>query len=163
MKQKFPDFNLMSEDMRNSSSIPLLELLSDINEDKSDVLNRKITELKGKDCKFFGYDADGSDAPALQEYITAGRANAQCIRFLYASDDKQTAIMEVGAKIGQPVSVAMIELLRDIKVLILALSTKGRKIKVWYWERYLYCSHCQTIGMNWIICLYNIYASIFEN
>ncbi|MCL2172762.1 MAG: RES family NAD+ phosphorylase [Candidatus Bathyarchaeota archaeon] len=62
---------------------------------------------------FWGFDAVGSDAPPTDK-ASAGRINPAGISYLYAAEDSHTAIVEVRPTIKQRVSVAKIEIKKDL-------------------------------------------------
>lgn len=111
LKNDYPDISMELEDIQSELLVPLCDLISK----DGKTINQRITELKGNKSDFFGFDENGSDAPNA-EYAGDGRANAKHIRFLYSAFDVETAIMEIAPKLEQPISVAEIEIDRDIKV-----------------------------------------------
>jgi len=68
-----------------------------------------------KEHAFWGFDSEGSDASPIDK-VVAGRINPTGISYLYASEDPHTAIVEARPTIEQMVSVAEIELKRDLKL-----------------------------------------------
>lgn len=64
---------------------------------------------------FWGYDEVDSDAPP-QDHSSSGRINPDGIRYLYASNDVRTAVLEVRPIPTQFVSVAQIEIIEDINI-----------------------------------------------
>ena len=108
LKIRFPYENLSEYDLEN---IERLAFLCQLGENKD--IYQKITELK-RNTNFYGYNRNGSDAP--KNSSNSGRANAKNISFLYASEEKETAIMEVFPKLGQEVNLAEIKLTRKIKL-----------------------------------------------
>lgn len=56
-----------------------------------------------------------------------GRAKAKHISFLYAAFDVKTAIMEIAPKISQTVSVAQVELNKNIKIIVFSIFHKNGK------------------------------------
>lgn len=115
LQKQFPDLDLLEEDVQSDSVISLLEMFGGMAGNSGEMINRKITELKKSNGGFYGFDSKNSDAPNSQR-TGDGRANAKHISFLYTAFDVETAIMEIAPKIGQPVSVAQVELSKDIKV-----------------------------------------------
>lgn len=75
-------------------------------------LETAFVDFEKKDNKFWGYDAQGSDAPP-SEQATAGRVNPRGISYLYAARDFVTSVLEVRPVITQYVSVAEIEITTD--------------------------------------------------
>ena len=69
--------------------------------------------LVKKNAPFYGYDEKESDAPPAEK-AKAGRINPEGIVYLYAAKDVQTAILETRPVPTQYVSVAEIELKKDI-------------------------------------------------
>jgi len=63
----------------------------------------------------WGFQEDSSDAPPNEKCIP-GRANPQGIRYLYTSEDINTAISETQSTIGQIISVAKIQTKVDMKI-----------------------------------------------
>ena len=118
----FPDIDLELEDFQNA----LMSSFSELVNIDGKTINQRITELKGIKGSFYGYDEKGSDAPT-SEYAGSGRANARYIRFLYAALDVGTAIMEIDPKIDQPISVAEIELNRDINIFDFSIYRQGEE------------------------------------
>ena len=108
LKMRFPDEKISEFDLENIDRLAFLYQLGE-NED----IYQKITALKGN-TNFYGYKRNGSDAP--KNSSNSGRANSKNISFLYASEEKETAIMEVFPKLGQEVNLAEIELSREIKL-----------------------------------------------
>ena len=70
---------------------------------------------KLKDIAFWGYDAEKSDAPPNQ-FTDNMRVSPKGISYLYIAEDIPTVIAEVRPIIGQPVSVAEVQILRDLKL-----------------------------------------------
>lgn len=118
----YPDIDLELEDFQ---SVLMLSVL-DITTKDGKTINQRITELKGNKSNFYGFDENDSDAPAA-EYARDGRANAKHISFLYTASDVETAIMEIAPKLEQPISVAEIEVNRDIKVFDFSSYHKGEE------------------------------------
>lgn len=111
----FPEENLSIEDLFSEAKMSaiMLRLMADT-DNYNDVQNKRKA-IFAKNKKFWGYNKKDSDAPPCEK-TPAGRANPQNISFLYTTDNISTAILEVGAKTQQPVSVAEIRILRDIKL-----------------------------------------------
>lgn len=110
-----PELNLTIEDLFSEAkmNIIMLKLMSD--SDRYNSVQNKLKDILARNKKFWGYSKKDSDAPPCQK-APAGRANSQNISYLYATDNIDTAILEVGAKTQQPVSIAEIRILRDIKL-----------------------------------------------
>lgn len=64
---------------------------------------------------FEGFDAQGSGAPPYDKAL-AGRCNPEHVVFLYASGDKHTAVAEVRPYIRDAVSVAMLSVENNLKL-----------------------------------------------
>jgi len=64
---------------------------------------------------FWGYSALDSDAPPC-DIVGAGRANPIGVSYLYAAENEHTAIVESRPIIGQIVSVAEIEIKKELKL-----------------------------------------------
>lgn len=126
LRNGFPDLNLEIEDVKNTMLISLLDIMNGTSDVRNKTINQRITELKGSKGTFYGFDENGSDAPA-PEKVGNGRANAKYISFLYSAFDVETAIMEIVPKIDQPISVAEIELIRDIKIFDFSSYHKGEE------------------------------------
>jgi len=62
---------------------------------------------------FWGFNAERSGAPEIEKAY-AGRINPKGVSYLYAAEQPHTAIVEVRPIIGQMVSVAEIEIERDL-------------------------------------------------
>lgn len=75
----------------------------------------EIEQIFNKEKLFWGYDAKGSDAPPASK-TPAGRANPSGISYLYISDDIKTAMMEVRPNLYQTVSIATIEIKKELRV-----------------------------------------------
>ena len=118
----FPDIDWELGDFQNALMFSFLDI---VNKD-GETINQRITELKGNKGSFYGYDEKGSDAPAAG-YAGNGRANARYISFLYTALDVETAIMEIAPKINLPISVAEIELNRDIKIFDFSIYRQGEE------------------------------------
>ena len=76
---------------------------------------------KWKRKKFKGYDRKQSGPPP-KEKTPAGRANPECIRYLYLCEDEQTPVYEVNPTIGQEVSVAILKTKKPLKIYDLTLN-----------------------------------------
>ena len=76
---------------------------------------------KWKRKKFKGYDSKQSGPPP-KEKTPAGRANPECIRYLYLCEDEQTPVYEVHPTIGQEVSVAKFKTKKPLKIYDLTLN-----------------------------------------
>lgn len=126
LQGQFPDLNLLAEDIQSESVIALLEAINGMTENGGEMINRKITELKKDNGGFYGFNSKDSDAPDSQ-WTGDGRANARHISFLYTAFDVETAIMEIAPKIGQPISVAGVELNRDIKIFDFSSFHEGKE------------------------------------
>jgi hypothetical protein len=87
------------------------------------IINLPINEWGNKFSQFittnkilnWGFQNDDSDAPPNEKCIS-GRANPQGIRYLYTSDDINTAISETQPTIGQIISVATIQTRVDMRI-----------------------------------------------
>jgi hypothetical protein len=68
---------------------------------------------------FNGFDKKGSSLPPKDKYysISDMRANPKYIRYLYAANDKYTALLEARSNINSLVSVANIEVLEPLRIL----------------------------------------------
>ena len=119
LKKRFPDENLSEDDLWNVDRLSFLHQIGE-NED----IYKKIAELKGS-TKFYGYNKKGSDAPKASG--SSGRANSKNISFLYVSEEKETAIMEVFPKLGQEVNLAEIKLIRNVKLFNFFYDLKNEK------------------------------------
>ena len=108
VKEKFPNESLPDD---GTFDMKKLSFLYNMGENES--IYEKIAKLKGG-TEFYGYNEDGSDAPKPSG--SSGRANAINISFLYASEEAETAMMEVSPKLRQEISLAEIELTRDVTV-----------------------------------------------
>ena len=64
---------------------------------------------------FEGFDASGSGS-APSEYVTAGRCNPKNVSYLYAANDPHTAVAEVRPFIRDPISIATLQLNRDLRL-----------------------------------------------
>lgn len=122
LQNDYPDINLELEEFQSALMVSFLNIATK----DGKTIKQRITELKGNEGAFYGFDESGSDAPAAQ-YVGDGRANAKYISFLYTAFDVETAIMEVVPKIEQPISVAEIEVSRDIKVFDFSSYHKGEE------------------------------------
>lgn len=118
----YPDLGL---EMESFQSALMLSFFDIVNKDGK-TINQRITELKGNKSDFYGFDENGSDAP-VAGYAGDGRANAKHISFLYTAYDVETAMMEISPKLEQPISVAEIEVNRDIKVFDFSSYRKGEE------------------------------------
>lgn len=115
INKQFPQLNFSIQDFRCDTKVNaiMLSLLKD--KQKYNEVRKKLEEIWTKNKKFWGYNKKESDAPPFDK-TPAGRANFKNISFLYAADGIDTAILEVGAKTKQIVSIAEIKMLRDIKL-----------------------------------------------
>lgn len=77
--------------------------------------NKELAEFFHKSKRFWGYNAQESDAPPKGS-ASFGRANAQGISYLYMSDNVKTAISEVRPHVGQDVSVATFRIDDQLKL-----------------------------------------------
>jgi len=68
-----------------------------------------------KESPIWGFDAEGSDAPP-NDKTPNGRINPVGMSYLYTSEDPHTAIVEVRPTIEQMVSVAEVEIKKDLKI-----------------------------------------------
>lgn len=85
------------------------------------------------ESKFNGYDAKNSFVPRSQENISDGRANPKYIRYLYAADDKYTALVEVRPTLESFVSIAEIKVKENLSLLMidpLRVVPTNRKIEM---------------------------------
>ncbi len=118
---------------------------------KDDILFRariyKETEASEKldsnntEGPFKGYNGKESFVPPPEKSVGSGRANPENIRYLYASSDPTTAILEVRAKPGDYVSVARIQISKQLHLFnistraIASWKSKDKRIariKNWY-------------------------------
>jgi len=83
------------------------------------ISKRLLEQIFGKESLeepgFWGFDSEGSDAPPNNKALS-GRINPMGMSYLYASEDPHTAIVEARPTIEQMVSVAEIELKKDLKL-----------------------------------------------
>ncbi|MDR0294684.1 MAG: RES family NAD+ phosphorylase [Prevotellaceae bacterium] len=82
-----------------------------IMEKRDDELIAKIESSNG----FWGFDVAGSDAPP-RDQVPAGRINPAGISYLYVAEEAHTAIVEARPSIKQMVSVAEIEIKKDLRL-----------------------------------------------
>ena len=109
------------------------------------VYRARIAEEKFNFCKegyfeedFYGYNKKDSFVPP-ENKMQANRANAEGIPCLYAAKDEKTAVAEVRPFIGNRISVATIQVKRDLKIydLFFDLSKSEKEIinytpfKIW--------------------------------
>jgi hypothetical protein len=75
---------------------------------------------------FNGFDKKGSSLPPKENYnsISDMRANPKYIRYLYAANDKYTALLEARSNINSLVSVSNIEILETLRILDISDFTK---------------------------------------
>ena len=88
---------------------------------KAGFANIQNAYSKWKRKKFKGYDRKQSGPPP-KEKTPAGRANPECIRYLYLCEDEQTPVYEVHPTIGQEVSVAKFITKKPLKIYDLTLN-----------------------------------------
>lgn len=80
---------------------------------------------KWKASRYKGYNAKESEAPPA-DYIEAGRANPDHIRYLYLSEDIDTPIYEVRPTIGQTVSVARFKVKENLRIFDLTVQLSDK-------------------------------------
>ena len=68
------------------------------------------------DIKFWGYEAEKSDAPTNEQAQTPGRVNPPGIAYLYTATGYKTAIAEIQPMNGQLISVAKIRIKKNLKL-----------------------------------------------
>ena len=81
----------------------------------SQSIMEEIELIFEKEKKFWGYDAEQSDAPPKDKTL-GGRANPKNISYLYIAEDLKTAMMEVRPNLTQEVSVATIKILKTLRL-----------------------------------------------
>ena len=81
----------------------------------SQSIMEEIELIFEKEKKFWGYDAEQSDAPP-KDKTSGGRANPKNISYLYIAEDLKTAMMEVRPNLTQEVSVATIKILKTLRL-----------------------------------------------
>ncbi|MBD5525964.1 MAG: RES family NAD+ phosphorylase [Lachnospiraceae bacterium] len=115
LNNQFPGMHLSMQDFSSYAKVNalILSLLKD--KQKYNEVQKKLEQIWKKNKKFWGYNKKESDAPPFDK-TPAGRANFKNIRFLYAADGIDTAILEVGAKTQQSVSIAEIKIRRKIRL-----------------------------------------------
>lgn len=116
LSSEFPCEDFSSETMQfpASASLVLTRLLGDAERSKF----KNIYENWEKEYQpFLGYNEKASDAPP-SDIVTDGRANPRHISYLYAASDVNTAVSEIRPMNGQKVSVATIEIQKELKIYI---------------------------------------------
>ena len=81
----------------------------------SQSIMEEIELIFEKEKKFWGYDAEQSDAPPKDKTL-GGRANPKNISYLYIAEDLKTTMMEVRPNLTQEVSVATIKILKTLRL-----------------------------------------------
>jgi len=113
VKEKVPDFN------QNNIEYEMLKLVEYQRKNNIETFftDEDINELYSKYSvkSWWGYGESDSDAPP-QGFSSAGRINPKGISYLYASDNEKTAVLEVRPVPSQFVSVAEIEIIKDIRL-----------------------------------------------
>lgn len=115
LKDILPNLRIQKEDFDRESVWNRIMLALSGNVEKFEDLQRCVMEVIDKAKPFWGFDERNSDAPA-KEHAIAGRANSCGISFLYTTEDKKTAIMEMRPQIGQNYNVCKIETCKDIRI-----------------------------------------------
>lgn len=115
LSKQFPHLNISVQDLKSWAIVNAMTLSFLKDKQKYNEVRNRLKEIGPKNKKFWGYNKKESDAPPFDK-TPAGRANFKNISFLYAADGIDTAILEVGAKTKQIVSIAEIKMLRDIKL-----------------------------------------------
>lgn len=115
LKRLFPEENLKIEDLFVESKFDLINLRLNSDKDKFEKFEKKKEEIFGRKKSYWGFDAEGSDAPQ-KEKASGGRANSPNISYLYTAENIETALLEVQPKTQQAVSVAEILITEDTKI-----------------------------------------------
>lgn len=92
-----------------------------LNQENDDNLYKSIKRILKIDKPWWGYDAQGSDAPP-SNLATAGRANPKLISYLYTASDEKTALYEVRPSIGQEVSIATVTIRKNLQIFDMCIS-----------------------------------------
>ena len=112
------------QDIENGKSSFNLDNMSDMQaclamllcmKNDSQSIMEEIELIFEKEKKFWGYDAEQSDAPP-KDKTSGGRANPKNISYLYIAEDLKTAMMEVRPNLTQEVSVATIKILKTLRL-----------------------------------------------
>ena len=112
------DYDFLSEDEWENENNKFLDTLLFYNASmNSDNLN---TILKSKyeestRSSVWGYSKKDSGIPP-RDYAGVNRASPRYISYLYLADNIDTALAEVRAQVGQPISVAKYRLLKTLKI-----------------------------------------------
>ena len=122
MKDFFPNFDEMSTLEEQVKFSIYFERHPEQYEKLKRAFQQQFTEHHSTP-RFWGYSESQSDAPPIG-CSSSGRINPDGIRYLYAANDRKTAIVEVRPVPTQYVSVAQIEILEDINIYSFAKSPK---------------------------------------
>ncbi len=101
--------------------------------EETDPRKRALKECSGG-SSFWGYDEKESFVPTNNDSINDGRANPAFIKYLYASEEPYTALVEVRPYLGTKVSVAEIEIIESLNVADFSIESYGKHEG---FERYL--------------------------
>lgn len=76
----------------------------------------EMKRLKNRfDRGFRGYDEDGCGAPP-PELASSGRCNSEGVSYLYAAREEHTAVAEIRPYVGDTISIAVLQPVRDLKL-----------------------------------------------
>lgn len=111
----YPDLDFRIEDFLSESSMGILQLFLETDNDKCDQIADAAREAREKEKPFWGFDKKNCDAPQ-KRCSKAGRANSQGISYLYATLDEKTAVMEMRPQLGQQYNICKIEVIKEAKL-----------------------------------------------
>ncbi len=115
IKDELPDLSLDESDFRSYAKIETILSYLLLKPGILDRIKEKYMTLKEKHDSFWGFSATESDAPP--ESKTADmRANPRGIPYLYASEDIDTAMIEMRPQLGQVYNVATIKTKGEVKI-----------------------------------------------
>lgn len=91
--------------------------------------NKEYQEFQSRyDNGFEGFDAQGSGAPSFDK-VAAGRCNPEHVVFLYAANDEHTATAEVRPYIRDAVSVAVLSVKKDLRLVDFYYEYDGKGLR----------------------------------
>ena len=114
------DFESQKEMLANSETLnfnlAIIDMTPDVENENDPYIKYKkeaIRRCRNSNCKGFNKT---ESLPPPEEKCVAGRANPDCVRYLYVCEDDITPVYEVKPALKQVVSLAKLKLKKDIKV-----------------------------------------------
>ena len=117
-KNRFFPCSELYENLKEILSLPLAKRKIKVGTTyyRARIYHEEEDTNKNKPTVFKGYDEKGSFVNTDDKWPVQGRMNPEGIRVLYVSTDEKTCVKEVGAASGEKVSIATIQVIKELSI-----------------------------------------------